>query len=45
MIVLDTNVLSTLMRAEPDASVVRWLDAQPAVLTSLARGNKLRKSK
>ena len=26
MIVLDTNVLSALMRAEPDRSVVRWLD-------------------
>ena len=28
MIVLDTNVVSELMRAEPDAQVVRWLDAQ-----------------
>ena len=28
MIVLDTNVVSELMRAEPDAKVVRWLDAQ-----------------
>ena len=26
MIVLDTNVLSALMRAEPDRAVVRWLD-------------------
>ena len=26
MIVLDTNVLSALMRAEPDLAVVRWLD-------------------
>ena len=26
MIVLDTNVLSALMRAEPDRPVVRWLD-------------------
>lgn len=26
MIVLDTNVLSALMRAKPDRPVVRWLD-------------------
>ena len=26
MIVLDTSVLSALMRAEPDRPVVRWLD-------------------
>ena len=30
MIALDTNVLSALMRAEPDAAVVRWLDDQAA---------------
>ncbi len=30
MIALDTNVLSALMRAEPDATVVEWLDRQPA---------------
>lgn len=30
MILLDTNVLSALMRSEPDASVLDWLDAQPA---------------
>ena len=30
MIVLDTNVLSALMRSEPDPEVVAWLDAQPA---------------
>lgn len=30
MIILDTNVLSTLMRAEPETSVVAWLDRQPA---------------
>lgn len=30
MIALDTNVLSALMRTQPDASVVEWLDAQPA---------------
>jgi len=30
MIVLDTNVVSALMRAEPDIAVLRWLDRQPA---------------
>jgi predicted nucleic acid-binding protein len=30
MILLDTNVLSALMRREPDATVVNWLDQQPA---------------
>lgn len=30
MIVLDTNVLSALMRASPDKMVVRWLDRQPS---------------
>lgn len=30
MIVLDTNVLSALMRDEPDPAVITWLDAQPA---------------
>lgn len=29
MIVLDTNVLSALMRRTPDPNVVAWLDAQP----------------
>jgi predicted nucleic acid-binding protein len=29
VIILDTNVLSTLMRSEPDPIVVRWLDALP----------------
>jgi predicted nucleic acid-binding protein len=28
MWILDTNVLSALMRAEPDAAVIAWLDAQ-----------------
>ena len=28
MIVLDTNVLSTLMRQTPDAKVIAWLDKQ-----------------
>jgi predicted nucleic acid-binding protein len=30
MIILDTNVLSTLMRTTPEPSVVKWLDRQPA---------------
>jgi predicted nucleic acid-binding protein len=29
MIILDTNVLSALMRQAPDQSVVAWLDRQP----------------
>ena len=29
MIVLDTNVLSALMRQAPEAPVVAWLDRQP----------------
>lgn len=30
MIILDTNVLSALMRTNPDAAVVAWLDEQPS---------------
>jgi len=30
VIVLDTNVLSALMRETPDGPVVAWLDGQPA---------------
>jgi toxin FitB len=30
VIVLDTNVLSALMRTNPDDVVVEWLDRQPA---------------
>jgi predicted nucleic acid-binding protein len=30
VIILDTDVVSALMRAEPDAAVVGWLDRQPA---------------
>ena len=30
MIILDTNVLSALMRSEPDTTVVDWLDDQVA---------------
>lgn len=29
MILLDTNVLSALMRLEPERRVVQWLDEQP----------------
>jgi predicted nucleic acid-binding protein len=29
MIVLDTNVLSELMRPEPSAAVIRWMSDQP----------------
>ena len=30
MIILDTNVLSALMRPEPERPVLEWLDRQPA---------------
>lgn len=30
MIILDTNVLSALMRTRPEAVVVEWLDRQPS---------------
>ena len=30
MIILDTNVLSALMRVRPETVVVNWLDRQPA---------------
>ncbi|ACI53297.1 PilT protein domain protein (plasmid) [Gluconacetobacter diazotrophicus PA1 5] len=33
MIVLDTNILSELMRSEPDQSVLAWMSSQP--LTTL----------
>jgi predicted nucleic acid-binding protein len=29
MVVLDTNVISELMRPEPDLAVLRWVAAQP----------------
>jgi len=29
MIILDTNVLSALMRQKPDKNVILWLDKQP----------------
>jgi predicted nucleic acid-binding protein len=31
MIVLDTNVISELMRDEPEVAVVDWVDGQPAI--------------
>lgn len=31
MIVLDTNVISEFMRAEPDGNVLAWIDSQPAM--------------
>lgn len=31
MIILDTNVLSALMRQSPDTEVVAWLDRQPRI--------------
>lgn len=30
MIILDTNVLSALMRRDPEPAIVTWLDSQPA---------------
>ncbi len=30
MIILDTNVLSALMRVRPEASVVAWMDKHPS---------------
>lgn len=38
MIILDTNVLSALMRRQPEPTVLAWLDNQPAAsiwLTSI----------
>lgn len=36
MIVLDTNVLSELMRPEPDTRVVYWLDRQDAISVTIS---------
>ena len=44
MIVLDTNVLSELMKAEPSASVVEWVASQPAsrlFITAITQGEIL----
>lgn len=41
MIVIDTNVVSELMRREPDVSVVRWFrdqDDAEMVLTAISEG-------
>lgn len=32
MVILDTNVISELMRQRPDARVIEWVNAQPADL-------------
>jgi len=34
MIILDTNVLSSLMQQQPDPQVVAWLDGQSAQLAA-----------
>jgi toxin FitB len=31
LIILDTNVLSEMMRLDPDAVVTKWLSARPAI--------------
>jgi predicted nucleic acid-binding protein len=36
VILLDTNVVSELMRAEPDTAVLRWVDRQPQDVLWLA---------
>lgn len=36
MILVDTNIVSELMRAEPAPQVLRWLDAQPAEVLTLS---------
>jgi predicted nucleic acid-binding protein len=44
MIVLDTNVVSELMRAKPAQAVVRWVNRQPAAdlyLTSISQAEIL----
>lgn len=44
MIVLDTNVLSELIRARPDPKVVSWLEAQAMdtlFTTAISRGEML----
>jgi predicted nucleic acid-binding protein len=44
MIVLDTNVLSEMLRPEPDARALEWLAAQPRAAlftTTITRGELL----
>ncbi len=40
MIVLDTNVISELMRPHPDSMVVRWVAAQPTAMLCTTSVNK-----
>lgn len=40
MIVLDTNVISELMRGEPDPAVLAWVVAQPRALLYTTRINQ-----
>ena len=40
MIVLDTNVISELMRAEPHPKVLAWVAAQPRALLYTTRINQ-----
>lgn len=40
MIVLDTNVLSELMRSQPDAAVFAWVAAQPRAMLCTTSVNK-----
>jgi len=36
MIILDTNVLSELMRPVPDVGVIDWLDSQDAIFVTIS---------
>ena len=36
MILIDTNVVSELMRSAPEPAVVRWMNHQPSSLLYLA---------
>jgi predicted nucleic acid-binding protein len=40
MIVLDTNVISELMRPQPDPTVLRWVAAQPTATLCTTSVNK-----
>jgi predicted nucleic acid-binding protein len=40
VIVVDTNVISELMRAEPDPAVLAWVAAQPRALLYTTRINQ-----
>jgi predicted nucleic acid-binding protein len=44
MIVLDTNVVSELMKADPEPTVLAWMDAQPMpsmFLSAISKGEIL----